>query len=318
MSATTTLYNINWFVSAGNVVVLLKLSVTQFVQYLVELCYYNKYNTTKRTAMSTTIQSRHGRRYQMQEHAHLSRVWGEHRGPYQVRNLRRLRDLVPRARTIIDVGAHIGSNTIEYATWAETVHSFEPNPQTYQHLVHNIAWNAANQPQGRYWRRGQPGHWPDIPDGWYKKHGTFASLAMTAAISTYNLALSHRPGTATLRTRNQGLADYITHNPEHSGPEVQLVTVDSFGFENVDAIKLDTEGTEWWIIQGADQTIQKYRPVVQVEMWRWDRRHGINNQDMLDYFRSLDYRQTDVQGRPVAWDELGRISGLMDRFFVPC
>lgn len=267
--------------------------------------------------MSMTIQSRIGRRYQMEEHAHLVRVWGEHRGPYQVTNLRRLRDLVPNARTIVDVGAHIGSNTIEYATWADQVHSFEPNPVTYQHLVHNIAWNQANEPVGRYWKSGQPGHWPDIPDGWYRKSGTFASLKMTAQIQTYNLALSHRPGSVTLKANNQGLADYITMNPKHQGPVVPMRTLDSFGFRDVDAIKLDTEGTEWWIIQGADQTIRQYRPVVQVEMWSWDRRHGINNQDLLDYFRSLNYTQTDARGNIVAWDQTGRIRGLMDRFFVP-
>ena len=43
-------------------------------------------------------------------------------GPYQKKNLLRLRDLKPNARTVIDVGANIGMNTIEYATWAKEVH----------------------------------------------------------------------------------------------------------------------------------------------------------------------------------------------------
>lgn len=267
--------------------------------------------------MSITIQNRMGRRYQMQEHSHLVRVWGEHRGPYQVTNLRCLRNLVPQARTMVDIGAHIGSNTIEYATWAQQVQSFEPNPVTYQHLLHNIAWNQANTPVGRYWKSGAPGHWPEIPDGWYKQSGQFASLAMTAQIQTHNCALGHQAGSATLRNSNQGLADYITHNPKHSGPVVPVRTLDSYAFADVDAIKIDTEGTEWWIIQGADQTIRKYRPVVQVEMWCWDRRHGINNQDLLNYFRSLNYSQIDAKGNPIAWDQTGKLKGLMDRFFVP-
>lgn len=272
---------------------------------------------SEETKMAMTIQSRIGRRYTMDEHPHLIRVWGEHRGPYQVTNLRRLRDLVPNARTIIDCGAHIGSNTIEYSTWADCVHSFEPNPKTYQYLLHNIAWNQANVPQGRYWLHGAPGHWPDIADGWYKVNDEYASLAMTASIHTYNIALSNQAGTACLKSNNQGLADYITNNPKHTGPTVQTATLDSFNFTDVDAIKMDTEGTEWWIIQGGDATIRKYRPVVQVEMWGWDRRHGINNQDLLDYFKALNYSQIDARGNQVAWDQTGKIKGLMDRFFVP-
>ena len=47
-------------------------------------------------------------------------------GPYQQKNLKYIRALVPEARTIIDVGMNIGMNTIEYATWADEVKSFEP------------------------------------------------------------------------------------------------------------------------------------------------------------------------------------------------
>ena len=224
---------------------------------------------------------------------------------------------MPHARTIIDVGAHIGSNTIEYATWAQAVESFEPNPQTYQHLLHNIAWNQVNEPCGRYWLHGQAGHWPDRPDGWFKTQGRFASLAMTGQIRTYNLALGDHVSQAQLRGRNQGLADYITYNPAVQGTRVRVETIDNFGFSAVDAMKLDTEGTEWWIIQGADQTIRRCRPVVQVEMWSWDRRHGINNQHMLDYFRNLNYSQIDQKGNIIAWDQTGRLKGMMDRFFVP-
>ena len=52
-------------------------------------------------------------------------------GPYQQKNLKYIRTLVPDARTIIDVGMNIGMNTIEYATWADEVKSFEPVKQTY-------------------------------------------------------------------------------------------------------------------------------------------------------------------------------------------
>jgi hypothetical protein len=72
------------------------------------------------------------------------------------------------------------------------------------------------------------------------------------------------------------------------------------------------------------QTIEQCRPVVQVEMWNWEKRFGLNNLDLLDYFRSINYKQTDVRGAELPWDYAGRCDkkhgyakSAMDRFFIP-
>ena len=46
------------------------------------------------------------------------------KGIFQINNIRKLKELKPNARTIIDIGANIGTNTIEYCTWGKTVYSF--------------------------------------------------------------------------------------------------------------------------------------------------------------------------------------------------
>lgn len=264
------------------------------------------------------IQNRIGRQYYLRDddtlmEKHLARE----NGPYQVRNLRFLRGQCPQARTIIDVGANIGMNTIEYATWCQTVESFEPSPDTYQRLLANIALNQSCVPIGRYYHQGQAQHLPDYEDGWWSTDCGWASLKMTAKINTHPQALGKKSARGILRENNRGLADYVIELSDifDSEDSISIRTIDSYNFHTVDIVKIDTEGTEWNIVQGADQTIQQQRPIVQVEMYGWERRLGINNQNMLDYFKSLDYVMLDYRGNHLPWTT-DKIKGVMDRFFV--
>jgi hypothetical protein len=50
--------------------------------------------------------------------------------------------------------------------------------------------------------------------------------------------------------------------------EVEMHTLDSFSFENVDLIKIDTEGFEVFVLRGAEQTIKQWKPVIVVEQKR--------------------------------------------------
>ena len=255
--------------------------------------------------MFKTYSNRHGREFQAEQHEVFDRC---NTGIYQVSNLRKLRDLRPQARRIIDVGGHVGTSCMEYATWAKRVDSFEAHPATFalleQNIKHNVALSAS-QP----WGSVQP---------WYNA----ASTCITADIKLHNVALMDKSGTAYATFKEHGLASYV----RHEGGEVQIParTIDSYNFTDVDVMKLDTEGTEWLIVQGAKATIELCRPVMQIEMWGWERRFGLNNLAMLDYFKSLDYVQVDVHGRPMPWDFAGRYNkamgngkSAMDRFFVP-
>ena len=217
----------------------------------------------------------------------------------------------------------MGSNTIEYATWAQQVEAFEPTVDTYEMLQQNIAWNQQNTPQGRYYdlRSQCYGHWPDHPDGWFRTDQGFASLAITGAITTHNKALGDTAGQAYLNRHAEDLANYITpvnNILEINAETVAVSTIDSYGWQDVDVIKIDVEGREWCVVQGAINTITHSRPVVQVEMWGWERRFGINNQHMLDWFRTQGYRYTNNRGEDLPWHATGRIPRTMDRFFVPC
>lgn len=49
-------------------------------------------------------------------------------------------------------------------------------------------------------------------------------------------------------------------------------TLDSFEFDNVDYIKIDTDGADYDILRGATNTINKHKPILIVEDASWDTR----------------------------------------------
>jgi len=67
-----------------------------------------------------------------------------------------------------------------------------------------------------------------------------------------------------------------------------LHRLDDFGFDDVDFIKIDVEGYEYFVIKGAEQTIIRNRPVMIVEQKvPHARRYGLSDLEAVDYLKGL-------------------------------
>lgn len=244
-------------------------------------------------------------------------------GPYQKQNLLRLRELKPNARTVLDIGMNIGMNTIEYATWAEQVHGFEPTKQTYDIALKNIQLAKGQTDADMI----KPWHLDGTVD-FNGKQGS--SLELTGAIFTHNMGMGDQPGQFEIIIKKDNAGHNHIDNinvPLASGrtrvrkaePEKQLVnvdTVDNMSFENVDIIKLDTEGYEFPIVLGAEQTIMKYKPIVQIEMVTGQpERFGYTCQDIYDWFLKRDFVITLSDGTDCG-TEWKHYTKKMERFFI--
>mgnify|MGYP000125603681 CR=1 FL=1 len=248
-------------------------------------------------------------------------------GPYQGRNLKFLRAICPQARTVVDVGMNIGSNTMEYATWAQTVQGFEPFPETYDLAQANIELNQNVELRGRYWnsKRQQTEHQPDHADGWFKyPTKAFASMAITADIQLHNCALGAAAAQLQMEhhVNNAGqnciLSDSRRDSTQYRLHTVRVDTLDSFDLADVDIIKLDCEGYELPVLHGALNTIQKYRPIMQIEITLPQcRKYGYHPDDIGKFFQAIgNYEIFDFRGKklPQEWNQ---IKGVIDRFFIP-
>lgn len=267
--------------------------------------------------MEELVTNTHGREYWIYKDDSFYQQRIANAGPYQKKNLIRLRDLKPNARTIIDVGANIGMNSIEYATWGDTVHAFEPTPQTYSMLERNVAL-AQGQTNAK---------------GWYPDKTSltgYADSTVSGNIHTYQVALSSEPGTSKIIIKKDNAGhNYLDnlHLPTRTGQirtrptepptvDVDLKTLDSYDFDDVDIIKIDVEGHEFDVIRGAEQTILKHHPVVQLEMVEHQPiRFNWNCQQIYDWFYERDYVPTLSTGKPAGrlWHKFPR---EMERFFI--
>ena len=141
---------------------------------------------------------------------------------------------------IIDIGAQSGLYSL-YAKYLplSTFYSFEPFPETYKLLNDNLLLN-------------------DIKN-----------------VKTFNLGLSNKSGNAILNTSisHNGLHT-LGENPSRFNDikkiEINIDTIDNLFYDkniDVDFIKIDTEGYEYYILQGALKTIKKCNPIIQIEWY---------------------------------------------------
>jgi len=261
-----------------------------------------------------------GRRYVIEKDDKLyQRLLGKESTAHGISNLRFARTLVPWPHTILDVGMNIGQNTIEYGTYAKRVIGFEPTPWVYKWALQNIDYNQNTVDLTKH-------IWKDV------------DLDITADIETHNLGLSTEQATVTFlnEPKNNG-HNHVLTGKRNLGDTIQtysanITTMDSFGIENVDYIKIDTEGHELRVCEGGVKTIEANRPVVQCEVVQHQtQRFDYTVNDLWDFFISRDYRvltrdgiertqgiTTGPYNNPGIFQNGEKIRGQMEYWFIPC
>ena len=87
--------------------------------------------------------------------------------------------------------------------------------------------------------------------------------------------------------------------------------------KNADYLKIDTEGYELNVLEGASNTIATNRPIVQIECVETQpRAFGKTIQDLMDFFNTRNYVITTADG-VVRGKDWGYVKKMMDRFMIP-
>ena len=171
-------------------------------------------------------------------------------------------------KNCIDIGAHIGWYTIDFAERAKHVYSFECSPKSFNYLCANIALNKCD----------------------YK-------------VSKYNCALGNKDGIAQYYIRDpldgggNGISQF-EYDVINNVPfiEVPVKKLDSFNLTNINFIKIDVEGHEKEVLQGAVNTIME-NDYPKIFFESWDESQESRNypsiklrEELFEYIRSLEYR----------------------------
>ena len=150
----------------------------------------------------------------------------EHWDTYQLMQYEYAVNLCRSYRRAIDCGAHVGIQTHRMASKFARVEAFEP-------------------------------HWGEM---------LCQNMHSYSNWQHHPYALSNREGTAHLRVceDNTG-ASALAEQGQDTTP-VQTRTLDSFGWADVDLIKIDVEGHELELLQGAELTITQNLPTLLIEI----------------------------------------------------
>jgi len=99
--------------------------------------------------------------------------------------------------------------------------------------------------------------------------------------------------------------DYETHSGTNhitsTKGTIPLQTLDEYHFQNVDIIKIDVEGYEIPVLEGARQTIIESRPLIQIEANKSGNRYGRTKKDISIFLQDMDMKRLKKQWPDQVW-----------------
>ena len=179
--------------------------------------------------------------------------WVNWSGNYEQDQFNEVMPHVSNRDVALDIGAHVGIWSMRLAQNFKRVIAFEPVPKHIECWKQNMTKFISEQSE-----------WGNI-----------------STLET--VALGHENGTAPMKvpnTTNTGMASlvYEVFNQRTGArwvqpgwetfPEivVETRTLDSYEFDQLDFIKIDVEWFELRVLQGAENTIRKHKPIMYIEM----------------------------------------------------
>ncbi len=173
----------------------------------------------------------------------------------------------------VDVGAHLGRHTFEMVRLVGSegkIFAFEPLPDFFKKLK-NASYRAD----------------------------------LSKILEVYPYALNN----------TNGIIDFcnVVNDPGYSGilerhyrksVKIEHINVESRKLDDIidsnvgiDYIKIDTEGSEWNVIQGASSTIKKYRPYISFEFGEKSyTNYKVDPNEVFNFFEKIHFRLFDING----------------------
>lgn len=181
---------------------------------------------------------------------------------------------------IIDIGSNVGAFSLSLAKKClecglikTQIVSFEPNPIVYQKLLGNIANN----------------------------------VNLKTIINTEILAIGNEVGSMGMIFEAQNTGHGRISNTSEESVLVEMTTLDNY-FKNknlnrLDFIKIDVEGYEPFVIDGAIKTIEMHKPDIYIEITpSWFQERGRSSSLLFDILGNLGYQ--------FLYDEIDRLVPL--------
>jgi hypothetical protein len=165
-----------------------------------------------------------------------------------------LEPYIKRSKYIYDVGAHVGNHTMAYLYFNPDahIHAFEPQTDVYNLLELNT--KTLNPEK-------------------------------TKNVTLYNMALGNEHAIKEMQANTFGCSAHIGVG----GQSIRVTCLDYLNPIGCDYIKIDVEGYEPFVIEGAKKTIQKFRPIICFEDNGSSKTNNITELSTHDLLKELEY-----------------------------
>jgi FkbM family methyltransferase len=176
-------------------------------------------------------------------------------GEFSAGEVDAFRQLISPGQVVLDIGANIGAHTLCFAQLvgpSGAVLAFEPQRIVFQMLCGNMALNAVTNVFANHLALGREVGTVLVPVLDYAQPGNYGGLALGSFAS---------------------------------GERVSVVPLDSLDLPRCDFIKIDVEGMERDVLEGAARTIERFQPTLYVENDRAE-----HSQALIAHLLGIGYR----------------------------
>ena len=190
-------------------------------------------------------------------------------------------------KVALDIGANNGMFSLEIINEHPDMelHLFEPVPTTFENLLKTLSINNADTDRLH----------PNCL-GMSDKKGTFDFY-----LPGESEAASLRPVTDEFYCKRADEFGKYTGSLELEKVKCQVSTVDDYvtekSLDRIDLIKIDVEGNEKFVLEGAEKTLGKFHPIVYSELLRKHAaKFGYHPNDVIAFMAEHGYRCFTVRG----------------------
>jgi len=155
---------------------------------------------------------------------------------------------------VLDIGANIGTHTVSLSKfctgWGKVI-AYEAQPRVFYALAGNIALNNCFNAEA---------------------HNVAVGDKDTEAIRVPYVDYTIPTSFASLELRKTDHQEAQGQKPDYTkGTVVEVVNIDMEMHDRLDLMKIDVEGMEYDVIEGAERTIKKHHPIIFYEHIKCDR-----------------------------------------------
>lgn len=168
---------------------------------------------------------------------------------------KQISEFVPKKGVVVQAGGNCGQYIKQYAELFETVYTFEPDPLNFLCLTLNC---------------------PFINVFKYQACVGNERTLLDLTVNEYDIG-----------------ATFVT--PDKTTGLIPTLKIDDLNLNRCDLIQLDTEGFEFFGLLGAENTINKFKPVLSIEWYQpWAERYGVTLEMLENYLAKWNYALSGI------------------------